>query len=586
MRLNRIRNSTIRKSCNFDKEELMRGGISHSNSFADSVKLVNTSESLYHSNDETKTVLLENDFSLLVPPANIDIDIEVSAPEDDDSSNHNDTNNSPLNGQNVEEKNEVNQNQNNHPSTTKNVSHTATKKRPIKEKSNTPRRTVDKSRLILIDNFDINKYIFKEKTSESFLSGQQAIDQLKVMMAKENTEFLQHREILNVSTKRLEKLSKDLRSPKLKGEIDPIMHNVRFQIASHYYSIEHSENELKIIRSNLYYYGLLFHRISSNPKSNQRTNNTTNNNNNDNKNNPNNNTNVNVNPGNKTDKMNEIYVDMCSFICDVHKNHDPGRGKQFIRNRAAISRLFGTLEPLPPNPCDTVGFMLSQTNKSGRIIQRFRLQVDLFTFPDLDVIADALVELNPGMTKDEVLQVLFEEAWKIRKYPLITRVDSFMIPTISDLVPKVFNPPFLGDEWTMQTFQSLSQCEDWPLKQAVDSLFDVMFEINPFEIAKLFAKTIQLVADAVMVIVNKEASQVEIDFDQLFNLLIVCIFTSGLSDINQQMSYAHQFSEFVDDPNLQFAMTHMEGLCMYFPRINFRKIREDSDRLVKENQKK
>ena len=401
--------------------------------------------------------------------------------------------------------------------------------------------------------FDASLYFLDEKKIPSHLSNQEAIQQITENMKKDNDNFLMNNEYCKITKTKLEQLKQQIREAKVKGEIDPIRHPVRYEIAANNYAFDFAEEEIARAKKNIFIYGQMITAIT---KRFQTTN-------------------------------TEFYVDLKKFIREIlPENSLAGQNnKTFVKNKLIISRFFQPIQPLPVDPNDKVAVLLSQTNKSGRIIQKFKFQAANFSYDDLDVIADALLEQNHNFTKDEIIQILFDVAWSVKKYPIATReVVSFMIPTISDLVPAIFNPPYLTDKWKLMTFQELSQTPDWPLKKAVDSLFDIMLDVNPFDIAKHFSNTINLVADGIQEMVNKDASEIEVDFDQLFNLLIVCIFTSGLSDITKPMSYAHQFSEYVSDPDLQFAMSHMEGLCSYFPTINFRKIRNDSMEIVKKHQ--
>ncbi|OHT07862.1 hypothetical protein TRFO_23811 [Tritrichomonas foetus] len=109
---------------------------------------------------------------------------------------------------------------------------------------------------------------------------------------------------------------------------------------------------------------------------------------------------------------------------------------------------------------------------------------------------------------------------------------------------------------------------DWPLKIVIDSLVHFMFLINPFKIARLFSLVITKIGD---IFINKE-----IDFDQLFGLLVVSIICCGISDILSPLKYACEFSEFSNDSTIDYAMSHMEGLCEYFAKLDFIAIKKKS----------
>lgn len=246
---------------------------------------------------------------------------------------------------------------------------------------------------------------------------------------------------------------------------------------------------------------------------------------------------------------------------------------------------------IDPN-VDKVGYLINPKSKSGRIIQRFILKSNEMQYEDVDVIADALYDLTSEyLTKDEIIGILFDLLWTANpsKYPIVPRVNTFWVPYIMDLIPAAIDPPYLSEKWKRMTFNDLSNTKDWPLREAVDSLFDLYLHSNPFEIGRCFSKTINLVAKAVQDMVEEEGGKredVEIDFDQLFNLLIVCIFASGLPTITKPLSYASFFDQYAyDNSEIHFAMTHMEGLSAHLPKMNFMELREKSNRLKEQYQK-
>lgn len=235
---------------------------------------------------------------------------------------------------------------------------------------------------------------------------------------------------------------------------------------------------------------------------------------------------------------------------------------------------------------DKVGYLLNPKVKSGRIIQRFILKANEMAYEDIEVIADALFELaSDYLTRYEIISILFDIIWSLNpsKYPIVPRVNTFWVPYLMDLIPAAVDPPYLNEKWKRMTFIELSYDVNFPLRKAVDSLFELYLHSSPFEIGRCFSNTIHLVASAVQEMVREEGGnpdEVEIDFDQLFNLLIICIFASGLPTITEPLSYASYFDQYAcDDNEIHFAMSHMEGLCAHLPKMNFKELREKSNKL-------
>ena len=126
----------------------------------------------------------------------------------------------------------------------------------------------------------------------------------------------------------------------------------------------------------------------------------------------------------------------------------------------------------------------------------------------------------------------------------------------------------------------------WPFKTAVDILFDMTILTNPFSIARIFWNMIQETAQCMkkILVVNKgvPAEDVEIDFDSLFPLLIICVLTYGSDEWMQIALYTMSFSEYVDDdPQLQFAMTYLEGLVTQIMAIDVPILRKKAQDMKK-----
>jgi hypothetical protein len=149
----------------------------------------------------------------------------------------------------------------------------------------------------------------------------------------------------------------------------------------------------------------------------------------------------------------------------------------------------------------------------------------------------------------------------------------------------VFDPPFISGRFLLTPFGQLSG-RNWPLKSAVDELFVIMTLTSPFKIAHQFYRVIQEIGRCVHRILihkNEDTRFVEIDFDQIFILMMLCIFASGFKDILQPMAYACCFAEFArGDVEKQYGMSHMEGLCAHLASLNYVELARDSTHLLED----
>jgi hypothetical protein len=166
--------------------------------------------------------------------------------------------------------------------------------------------------------------------------------------------------------------------------------------------------------------------------------------------------------------------------------------------------------------------------------------------------------------------MLFGIAWAVVPFPCVEAQAAPRIPPVSGIVPKVFSPPWLDDEWALATFDQLGR-RDWPLKTAVNLVWPMMIYTNPFEVARQFYRVIDEIGKCVQRIMirrNEPTKFVEIDFDQIFALMIVCVLAAGIGAIVEVMAWSCAFREYAkEDPHVQYAMSHMEGLCSHLSRL-------------------
>ena len=276
------------------------------------------------------------------------------------------------------------------------------------------------------------------------------------------------------------------------------------------------------------------------------------------------------------------YVDIFRFVRENRKKrlHPEIFEKH---DQILLSRIPKTVKLPPPSTTDPLAALRHPSTKTGQIIQRFIKSVDSMYFPDVEVVAEALAEQSKKFDKDAMIRILFDIAWESRTYPLAPLVSTFKIPNVNDLCPKAFNAPFLSDDFAVMTFNELS-ASDWPLKTAVDMLFDIVVLTNPFDIADAFYRIIEEIgrcAQRCLIRRDQDARNVEIDFDQLFVLMLICIFTSGLSEICAPMQYSSSFREYVMmDTTKVYAMSHMEGLCVHLVTMDYGDVRKRSAKIL------
>jgi hypothetical protein len=238
--------------------------------------------------------------------------------------------------------------------------------------------------------------------------------------------------------------------------------------------------------------------------------------------------------------------------------------------------------PLPPED-PKVAFFLPET-ETGQIIRRLLRHVDDVTYADLEVIAQVLFEAGGRLfTFSELIDRLFDLGWPVKSFPFAGNLSFFRLPAASGIVAKVFHPTFLGEEWQLIPLGKLTN-RRWPLHPAVCELFVITALTNPFQIADQFYRVIEEIGrccQRILIRSNMDASFVEIDFDQMFVLMILCVLALGMPDILGPMKWAYSFADFVRvDPQKQYAMSHMEGLCEHLEHLDYAELIWQSKQLL------
>jgi hypothetical protein len=259
---------------------------------------------------------------------------------------------------------------------------------------------------------------------------------------------------------------------------------------------------------------------------------------------------------------------------------------QFAQREAKLKKQVERMLRVPrmvPDP--KIAFFVGQT-PAGQIVSRLLQQVQDIRYHNLCGIANALLQKCPNkglFSIGELMDRLFDLGWTVTEFPYCDPFTHFRLPPTGAIVPKVFNPSFIAESWQLVPFELLAG-RDWPLRPAVDQLFVIMILTNPFAIADQFYTMIEEIGRCVRRIFirnEQETSFVEIDFDQIFVLMILCVLACGIPDILRPMKYASSFARFLKaDPQKQYGMSHMEGLCAHLAYLDYAELTRQSHDLL------
>ena len=208
--------------------------------------------------------------------------------------------------------------------------------------------------------------------------------------------------------------------------------------------------------------------------------------------------------------------------------------------------------------------LIDPETKNGAIVQRMLNKIDKMNSQDFLTIVDVISEENQ-YNEEDVYHYLLDLSWQYKPYPFCLIVPYHM-PEIFYMTPKIFSPPYLKEPWLSMSFIDL--CEsDWPFKEISDAFITLMLLIDPFDMADTFWDIIQIAGNVISNIKGDEEK--EVDFDELFTVLLASIFATNQRTLMFDFAYAISFSdEMNDSPKRKFAVSHMEGLYVHILELD------------------
>jgi hypothetical protein len=270
---------------------------------------------------------------------------------------------------------------------------------------------------------------------------------------------------------------------------------------------------------------------------------------------------------------------------DAFRNSFPPINPQIrrIERRCVVLRArMKPLAPQAPGTGDLIFDLMHPLTKTGQIIMRYEEKVSLLSYAEL---ASIVQRLTPKNNAAEVERLLFDLAWLRIPFPFgvtSSRVRDKSITMAADLFPAVVADTALDQKWALMPFTILNGAP-WPFKTAVDVIWDMLICTSPWEIARAYWRVIGEVSrcmEQMLVAQGQRADDVEVDFDSLFPLLMICVFAFGVDEWIQVATYALSFMEYATaDAELSFAMTYLEGLVTQIIALDYNELRRKAENM-------
>ena len=217
---------------------------------------------------------------------------------------------------------------------------------------------------------------------------------------------------------------------------------------------------------------------------------------------------------------------------------------------------------LPP-PEDIAQQLVYPTSSTLSIFTRIEKEANKLSFTS---ILDDFRQMTDNTDEMNILiDLAFSYAWRTVEFPFInSKVDP--IPSFLDVRVSLFLSPHIPKQYEEMHIGQLMN-SDWPYKPVVDTLFGVFFLINPIEIAKVFFDSMTIAGQCINSLVNgddPEKPPIEIDFDTIFPLILICVLVSGiLSDQRIIYFVATLGKEYKEDSICQLGSSYAEAILTH-----------------------
>lgn len=234
---------------------------------------------------------------------------------------------------------------------------------------------------------------------------------------------------------------------------------------------------------------------------------------------------------------------------------NPAQGSKYDNLIAGLAKKIELMKPVEDKSWQR--FFEDPNTKFGQIIKRFQEHLAEMDYNDVEIIIDAIATKKHMIS--QIRTYLFDIAWTNLMFPF-SDTQMLHFPPIFHKTPKDFNAPFIPEPYLSTEIRLLNSTE-WPFKMISEDMFLILIETDPFTIADFFWESIQRVG---RVVKKLNPNVEELDFDQLFSLLIVIISAFGVDEILESMSFSASFEDFENDSvHRKFAMQHMTGIVSY-----------------------
>jgi hypothetical protein len=231
-----------------------------------------------------------------------------------------------------------------------------------------------------------------------------------------------------------------------------------------------------------------------------------------------------------------------------------------LTRRIAILEKFLKVPPLAGPPDDLAGLLLFPTSSTASLFRRISRDVRSLTF---DFVLKELRNLTDDPAEfDLIADLAFDFAWDDLEYPFIPDSRE-SLPSFMDVRVALFDPPLLDDRFLRMHVRELAG-SDWPFAGVLPLLEELTFMHNPMEMARLFARAMDEAARAA-----PADAELEMGFDAIFPILLVCVLACGLTRDARLFAYVGTIAFAHPHDNLvQLGATYAQAVLMHIRELD------------------
>jgi hypothetical protein len=233
---------------------------------------------------------------------------------------------------------------------------------------------------------------------------------------------------------------------------------------------------------------------------------------------------------------------------------------EHLTSRIGFLEKYVKIPPLSGPPSDLAGILLFPTSSTAALFRRISRESRTLSFA---VVMTELQKLTDDPAEfDLLVDLAFDAGWQEEGYPFFSEIPP-ALPSFLDVRVALFDPPLLGERFLRMHIRELGQ-SDWPFAKVIPLLDDINFMHNPMVIAKTFSRAMDLAGKCA-----PPDPDVEMGFDAIFPILLICVLASGLTRDPRIFVYVGKLARLHPYDNLvQLGATYAEAIVMHIRELD------------------